>query len=111
LETELGNTLGISNPEMCKVIAEKFRDHQLRELQQFDTARLTYRIPDREMEPFLKDDRSDLMEPLFQDSTYYAIDQGPWSVPKENGQAAWDVLELSHNEPEAPLLFEGSYVQ
>jgi hypothetical protein len=111
LEIELGNALGISNPEMCKVLAEKFRDHQLRELQQFDTARLTYSIPDREMELFLKDDRADLMEPLVQDSTYYAIDQGPWSVPKENGQAAWDVLELSHNKSQAPLLFEGSYVQ
>jgi len=47
LEADLGGALGISNPAMCKILAAKFRDYQLRDLQKFDEDKLkqTYDIP------------------------------------------------------------------
>ncbi|KAM0271130.1 hypothetical protein ACHAQH_009197 [Verticillium albo-atrum] len=48
LEVDLGNAMGISNPAMCKILAAKFRDYQLKDLQKFDDDKLkrTYEIPD-----------------------------------------------------------------
>lgn len=48
LESDLGNALGISNPAMCKILAAKFRDYQLKDVQKFDEDKLrrTYEIPD-----------------------------------------------------------------
>ncbi|CAM1510081.1 Fc.00g004160.m01.CDS01 [Cosmosporella sp. VM-42] len=47
LEAELGTALGISNPDMCRILAAKFREYQLRDVQQFDEANVkpTYGIP------------------------------------------------------------------
>ncbi|KAF4999982.1 hypothetical protein FDECE_11330 [Fusarium decemcellulare] len=47
LEHDLGKDLGISNPEMCKILAAKFRDYQLKDIQRFDENKLqpTYGIP------------------------------------------------------------------
>jgi hypothetical protein len=46
LEAELGGALGITNPDMCKILASKFRAYQLRDLQRFDEDKLkpTYGI-------------------------------------------------------------------
>ncbi|KAJ3541003.1 hypothetical protein NM208_g2918 [Fusarium decemcellulare] len=47
LEYDLGKDLGISNPDMCKILAAKFRDYQLKDIQRFDENKLqpTYGIP------------------------------------------------------------------
>jgi len=48
LEEDLGKEFGTSDPAMCKILAAKFRDYQLRDLQEFDSNKLkrTYEIPD-----------------------------------------------------------------
>ncbi|KAI3329087.1 hypothetical protein HD806DRAFT_481656 [Xylariaceae sp. AK1471] len=50
LEQGLGSALGIVNPDMCKIFAEKLREFQLKELQRFDNrAQGTYAIPEHEV--------------------------------------------------------------
>jgi len=46
LEAELGEALGFTDPDMCKILASKFRAYQLRDLQKFDEDKLkpTYGI-------------------------------------------------------------------
>ena len=48
LEADIGEALGISNPAICKILAAKFRDYKLKDIQKFDEDKMkpTYAFTD-----------------------------------------------------------------
>ncbi|KAF4472963.1 hypothetical protein FALBO_178 [Fusarium albosuccineum] len=40
IESDLGTSAGISDPELCKVLAARFREYQLKDLEQFVESKL-----------------------------------------------------------------------
>jgi hypothetical protein len=94
LEVELGNTLGISNPDLCKILAQKFRDHQLRELRLFEDTKMTYTIPDKELDLIFKENRGFLAQPAIHDpmTAPAALDMQAWGELGGDGRQAWDLI-------------------
>lgn len=91
LEVELERKMGISNQEMCKVLAQFIRDRQLQELRQFEEAKLTYNIPEINPHPYSKSGGAELTRPIIHNSLYTPIPQKPWPSFDEEDQTDWDV--------------------
>jgi hypothetical protein len=88
LERELGTSLGIYNPEMCKVLAQMFRDYQLKDLQKFDKSRVAYSIPSGDVDFSVKEGQADAIAPLADDSYY----EKPWPVLGGDDQGDWNLF-------------------